>query len=194
MNETERGFLKALGPEYNRESLPHVYFSDHAAEDATLTTESGRPRFNNEVYINKTSKTSTTAQWLGKATEQDKLMFPDEWAHYLKVRENLRELRIGLLPAVDMATIAEMNALGIYNLKQLVAQDHFSAWKSLARSILDATGTTQGSTQRETIPGDDKLETIGVLAASTPPDTLRKRSYNQSKEQEITFSYEVKVA
>jgi len=194
MNETEQSFLKALGPEYNRDSLPHVYFADHAVEDATLTAKSGRPRFKNAVYINKTSKTSTTAQWLGKATEQDKLIFPDEWAHYLKVRENLREIRIGLLPAIDMATTAEMNALGIFNLKQLVAQEHFSTWKELARRILDATDATQRSIERKNILSDDQLQTLGALAADTQPVILRERSYNEVKEQEITFSYDVKVA
>lgn len=187
MDDVEEGFLKALGPDYDRSSLPTVYFSDHAVE----IESDGRQLFKNVVYIHKTSKTSRTAQFQGKASEDDKLMFPREWEYYLKIKNNLIETRIGLLPEIDLATIAEMKAVGIYSLNQLIDHDgdHFPQWAILARRILDAVVQdteeeyTLRDTGRDTVPCSEELPEIRNVDSN-------KTAWKEGGKVDVTFTYE----
>ena len=193
MDEIELQIKKSLGPEYDKSALPDVYFFDKAIEDAVKTKESGRPRFKNEVYISKTAKGARHRQWKGKASDEDKSLFSDEFEHYLKVHENLMKPRIVALPGIDEATIAEMRAVGVFTLQQLLDGEHFDEWKHLARGILDATNKER-SEGREDIHSVPEKQPIRVLAGGQKPNNLPEGTYNQVQKQgEVTFNYEVAV-
>jgi len=197
----EEELLKQLGPNYDRSAKPVVYFFDHAEE----IESDGRPRFRNAIYISKRSRTANNNQdFHRKMLEEDKAEFPDEWAYYLKVKENLKKPRIGLLPGIDEATQHEMKAIGIYNLEQLVAQDEFGEWKATERRILDASQIREQ--RRAPVQSNDNQRTIGILEGSRPrtQETIREtwNQENQEKgyqeksveEENVTFNFEMKVA
>ena len=201
MNEVEKQFRAALGPEYDHSAKPTVYFFDNAVQ----VESPDRPRFKNCVYISKTSKTSVgTQDFHRKAGDEDKAEFPAEWNHYLLVRDNLKKPRIGLLPGIDQAIMHEMKALDIYSLEQLLAQEHFDDWKQLARRILSASENQDKGQQK--VQGDDSQQPERVLGvsgaggkrATYPTDEKesqekngQKEGYQESQPQEITFSYEI---
>ena len=197
MDKIEQEFAKKLGPEFVKSGKPHAYFFDSCVKDGEASEKSGRPRFKNAVYISKRKKGGTTQEFHRAIEAGDKEAYPREWEHYLKVRDNLAKPSIKLLPGIDEATKAEMNALGIYRLEQLVAldEDYFDEWKQIARGILNATRNEKGSEGRQDLSSHDQGQVIGVLAGDNQPHAIREGVDNESQEQgEVTFNYEVKVA
>jgi len=198
----EDGFRAQLGPEFDHSAKPTVYFFDHAV----AIESDDRPRFKNAVYISKTSKTSLDTQnFQRKMLNDDKAEFPDEWAHYLKVKENLKVPRCALLPGIDMATLFEMKAVSIYNLAQLIEQDLFPEWAELARSILNARSEHKDK-GRVSVQGDANIQparVLGIVGAgggkeSHEKESLKEESYTQKgyaeksiPQENITFSMEM---
>lgn len=199
MSQPEQIIRKALGPEYDHSGKPHVYFFDHAMP----IDSPDRPRFKNAVYISKTSKTSLdTQKFNAKASEQDKQEYPREWEHYLKVKETLSKPRVAMLPGIDVATLAEMKAIEIVTLEQLLAQDLFEDWQPLARRILHAINQN-GTEERQILSSDQTGQPERILAGNTgtssPGQTGingtgqkekgKEKGYQESSPQEITFDF-----
>lgn len=135
--------LKAkLGPEYQKPKIV-VWFRDHARPDQMATSASGRPRFTSEVYYCERNPKDPTAEVQRLATQEDFERWPDEYAHYQKVHALRSQPRVRFLPGIDVGTVAEMNAIGVYTLEDLVADTHpeWNEWRQLARKVLDALGS-----------------------------------------------------
>lgn len=193
--DIEQKFREQLGPNYDHSAKPTVYFFDHAMP----VKSDGRPRFKNAVYISKKSKTSHSNQdFQRKMQDTDKQEFPAEWEHYLKIKDNLKQPRISLLPGIDHATLAEMKALDIHNLPQLLAQEHFDEWQQLARRLLDAANNSNGNQERESVQGDKEQQPERVLGTdwthyfNPGQERGQEKGYPQEiTEQENGFSFSI---
>lgn len=197
----EDQFRAQLGPNYDHSAKPTVYFFDHAVRTSTPEEEkTSRPKFKNAVYISKQSKTAHGNQdFHRKMLDDDKAEFPGEWDHYLRVKENLKQPRISLLPGIDEAIRHEMQAVGIYNLGQLVVQDEFPEWLAIARRILDVTGKICEQ-KRTQVQSNNGQQAVGILAghrssARNQEKSIEEKSYQEKsvKKENITFEFEVAI-
>jgi hypothetical protein len=189
MNEIEKKFIAALGPEYDHSAKPTVYFYDYACKKDGV--------YVNAVYISKRSKTAhDTQDFRRKANDEDKLEFPQEWEYYLKVRENMRYPKIDLIPGIDQASLMTLKDEGIYNLEQLADTDN--EWSEVARRILNAISTESGE-GRNGVSGDNQAP-VRVLegnragqrgTSNGSPQKGFKKTWQESHPQEVTFNFEV---
>ena len=137
----EEQFRAQLGPDYAKESKTIAYFFDHAVRDDVASQREGRPVFVDQVYLSKRSALSQSQdEFHRKATKEDRLQFPKEWARYEQVKDNLSRPRVKMLPGISEARIAELQELGIYSLQELVECRHkgYEEWQAMARKILVA--------------------------------------------------------
>lgn len=141
--QRDREIADAMGYKKNK---PFVTFFDHALEDRELSEKSGRPRFKACVFIRKIPSAPDLLVrdvFDRQMVEEDKKDWPEEWAAYCARRDEIRRgvPPVTAIPGMDVASIAELKALGVFNCEQFVNYpeplDNMEGLRKLAKRILE---------------------------------------------------------
>ena len=103
-----------------------VQFYKHAEQDAFRSKEEGRKVFNEYVYIRILMPANRLSEIERRATEEDKLRFPRQYAAFLAGAEQLSSgTPLKELPTISPVQVMELKALKVDTIEQLAGMpDH----------------------------------------------------------------------
>lgn len=97
-----------------------VAFYRAPLKNETKSVEAGRPIFD-EIDLVKIITPGSRDSFVGDATEEYQLRFPQHWARYKAGKDqNSSGTPLNMLPWMSMGQIAELNAVGCQTVEQLV--------------------------------------------------------------------------
>jgi len=104
---------------------PIVTFYDHASYNEVLSKASGRPRFIEKTYtlLKPTHPDLKVRDEVSHPVkEEEKLMYPRQWAAYQKTKQDQLEFKVPLqaVPGMGRAAFEELQALQIFDAESLV--------------------------------------------------------------------------
>lgn len=115
---------------------PDVFVSiyEDAVEDGDLSAQSGRPRFRNVPMISVKNRGERDFVSV-PLTDEHLRRFPHAASWWKAHKDDARAASVRLLPGITPAEIAELEALRLADVEQLVAGDvpeELAHWKTLA--------------------------------------------------------------
>lgn len=128
-----------MGPEYKRPKVV-VWFEDAPRRDVPRTEKEGRPCYTTATFYCERNPKDRFTQVKRVATDEDYQNWPEAYEHYLAIHEMRKKPRVDFLPDMDVGTVKEMNAIEVYTLEDLLANDlpEWAKWRDMARRVLDA--------------------------------------------------------
>ena len=207
MNLHERKIAEAMGHD---RSKPMVQFFDHAAFNATLTKESGRPRYTSHIYLRKipSAPDLVVRDVFDRAmVEEDKTDWPEEWALYEKRTGGMNNMKppITAIPGIDVASKAELAALELFTCDDFVNYakplEGLEELRETARAIMEVSDAIRK--KRESVRTEEGRQIHRDSGISVPRGGLLSADFARPKkevfqkagkeESNQTFHYEITI-
>ena len=187
MNLHERKIAEAMGHD---RSKPMVQFFDHAAFNATLTKESGRPRYTSHIYLRKipSAPDLVVRDVFDRAmVEEDKTDWPEEWALYEKRKGGMNNMKppITAIPGIDVASKAELAALELFTCDDFVNYakplEGLEELRETARAIMEVSDAIAIRKRRESVRVEEGRQVHGNGGVYRPEGRLVAADFGGSR-------------